>query len=458
MNKDTSLKGMIKGLMIDTVPSYANKIYYSLGFLSMTSFMVLIITGVVMVFEGATWWLTNPVGIYFRSIHLWATQAFVLFILLHLTIVFLSSGFRNRKLTWALGALMFFFVLTEAEFGFLLRGDFSSQWRSLQAADFYNGSGLGNYINTLNNRQVLGIHIVLIPLLIIILLFFHYLLVKTKGISTPKDDSVKYSIVKADHNILFLRGSVLVLLILVLALFFKSPYIMPETIQSIALQDPSLMAQTLISELNQTSDTATYMDTIDPYSYDTKTVYITSPYESYIKVTKSPDLLYIYDNESKSAQESNIKQAINYFNNSNLNTNPDFANPLITVISSLVVMGQSGLYQTQLNSNASLGSTYVTRFLSDTGVMDNKASNMDITTQQYGMVRDEGNSMPVGAWWLTPLGFLDNTLLASDINQDRDGAVILGLLLLFLIAVPYIPFINEIPEKLKINKFIWKTK
>ncbi|OYV28548.1 MAG: hypothetical protein B7Z82_02370, partial [Halothiobacillus sp. 20-54-6] len=127
----------LQNIMIKDVPSYGNKLFYSLGFLSMTSFLILIITGTVMALNGPTWWLTNSLGGYLRSVHLWATQAFVLFILLHLLVVFFTSGFKKpRRLTWVLGVLMLFVVLVETEFGYVLRGDYSSQWRSLQGADF----------------------------------------------------------------------------------------------------------------------------------------------------------------------------------------------------------------------------------------------------------------------------------------------------------------------------------
>ena len=64
--------------------------------------------------------------------------------------------------------------------------------------------------------------------------------------------------------------------------------------------------------------------------------------------------------------------------------------------------------------------------------------------------------MPLGAWWLTPIGFLDHTLLSNDSNQDRDGAEIIGLLMLLLIAYPYIPLLNRIPDYLKVYRLIWR--
>ena len=134
----------LKSLMIQDAPAYANKLYYSLGFLSAISFLMLIVTGVVMSFYGPNWWLTSSAGKYMRSIHMWSTQAFVLFIILHLLVVFFTAAFKKpRRLTWVIGVVMLLIVLAETEFGFVLRGDFSSQWRGLQGADFYNGSGIG---------------------------------------------------------------------------------------------------------------------------------------------------------------------------------------------------------------------------------------------------------------------------------------------------------------------------
>ena len=460
--EDKSFKGILQDIMLREVPSYANKFFYSLGFLSMTSFMILILSGFVLVFNGPTWWLTDPFGVYVRSVHLWATQAFIFFIFLHLLIVFLTSGFRlERRLTWVFGSLMLFAALFEAEFGYGLRGDFSTQWRTLQAADLFNGSGLGLFINNLNYSQIYGIHIVLIPLIILSLLFFHYLLIRVRGIAKPFKKGTQYKMVRANHEVLFLRGLVLVGAIVVLAYFFRSPLILPTTIKDVASQDPQLMAQTLFEEYNHTSDTATYLDSIDPYKFDTRKVYIDYPYLQYIKLTGGADMLGMFNSENISLQNKNIKEAENYFKNGGTpDTSVNFKNPLISVISSLILMGKSGLYEDALRGEVQggLNPTYVTRFISDTGVLEAKAERLKITTDQYGMLKEETGILPPGAWWLAPVGILDNTLLANDPNQDRDGAEILGFLLLLLIAFPYIPYLNKIPEKLSIDKFLWKSK
>ena len=172
-------------------------------------------------------------------------------------------------------------------------------------------------------------------------------------------------------------------------------------------------------------------------------------------------MLDYFKAESKQAQESNLKDAKDYFSNhGQINPLPDKQNPVISIVSSLVLMGQSGLYEATLRNEAYTGynPTYVLRFLADTGVLEDKATNLGITTSQYGMLREEKGSLPPGAWWLAPLGLLDNTILKNDDNQDRDGAGIIGIFILLFIAFPYIPFLNQLPDKLGVYKFIWKDK
>lgn len=458
--KSPGIIQLINGIMISQVPSYANKFFYSLGFLSLICFILLVITGAIMVFFGPDWWLTTSLGVFLRSIHVWSLQAFIVFIILHGLIVFFTSAYRPpRRLMWALGGMVFFLVLAEAEFGYALRNDFSSQWRTLQGADFYNGSGLGRFINNLNYAQIYGIHVVIIPVIILGLLFLHYGLVRMRGIATPYRKEIPYRMVKANHAILFIRGAVLTAVILSLAVIFPSPLIAPISIKQIANDDPSIMAGTLIGELEHSSDTATYSDNIDPYQYDTKTVYIDYPYVQYITTNQQVNLLANFSSEDKNTQVKNIKEAKDYFaNKGNITTDPGGSNPLIPVISSLVLMGQSGLYEASLlnESDVHFNPTYTLRFLSDTGVLEEQAGKLGITTEQMGMLREEKGILPPGAWWLAPIGIMNKTILINDENGDRDAAEILGVLMLIFIAFPYIPFVNKLPDKLGLYKFIWK--
>ena len=464
MSKEHPLIKTLNDTMIKEVPSYGNKFFYSLGFLTMISFVVLIISGVIMAFFGPSWWLTDGLGKYLRSVHLWATQAFVLFMILHLLVVFFTSGFKKpRRFTWVLGVLMLFVALAETEFGYALRGDFSSQWRGLQGADFYNGSGLGHVINPLNYKQIYGIHVVVVPLVIIGLLFLHYLLVRVLGIAKPYRKDVSVRTVPANHTKLFARGGVLIILILALALLLPSPYIKPTSIQSVAQQDPLLVSKTLVAEFDGSSDTATYLDNIDPYTYNIRRVYIDSPYEQFLRTQASKtDALKQFNAETPSVQTQQLKAASDYFGQDKPGTSKLPHSPVTTIVSSLTTMAQAGLYEPALADANSNGihadeSTYTNRFLADTGVLDDKATSLDITTDQYGMIREETGKTP-GAWWLSPIGLLNHTVLKNDDNGDRDAAIIFGSLLLTMLAFPFIPYVNQLPDKLKVYKLIWHEK
>ncbi len=447
---------VLNKLYILEVPQYGNRIFYSLGFLALICLATLAASGTIMVFFGPTWWLTTGWGVFLRSIHLWATEAFILIIILHGFVVFSTSGFKKpRRLTWVLGSLAFILVLAEAEFGYGIRDDFSSQYRMLQAADFFNGSYLGRFINTLNQGQIYGIHIIVIPLVIVTLVACHYLLVKTLGIAKPYQADVPYQMVPANHAKLYWRGGVLLALLLCLAFFFPSPLILPMQVSDVANESPTLMAQTLMQEFTHTSNTATYFDSIDPYTYDTRAVYITNPYEQYASTKGGNDTLAAFAATSTDAQQVYVDQATAYFTNDGT-LDQSNQNPLISVVSSLVVMAQSGLYQASLDAQASNNNqTYSLRLLSDTGVLDSEAQSLHITTNQWGMMHEEKGILPPGAWWLAPLGVLDHTILATDANGDRDSAEILGLLVLLLILFPFIPYVNRLPEKIGLAKKIW---
>jgi hypothetical protein len=359
---------------------------------------------------------------------------------------------------------MLLFVLAESEFGFVLRGDFSSQWRSLQGADFYNGSGLGHWLNTLNYKQIYGIHIVVIPLLIIGLLFLHYLLVRTLGIAKPYRKDVVAKTVPADHKLLFARGGGLILLVLVLAYLLPSPFLKPTTIKEIANSDPSLMATTLIKEFDGSSDTAVYKDNIAPYTFSTREVYIFNPYSQLLGLQSSntQNQVLLFQHESLVSQTQQLKAATSYFTNwdgkSSINSN----NSVINIVDSLIAMAKSGLYESTLSaSNDSSvqgdSTTYTLRFLSDSGVLEDRASALNLTTNQYGMLHEEAGRVP-GAWWLAPIGLLNHSVLANDSNGDRDASIIFGSLFLLLLAFPFIPFVNQLPDKLKVYKIIWRDK
>lgn len=449
-------------IYIHEMPSYGNKIFYSLGFLALTSLTILAVTGIAMAFMGPTWWLTNQWGVFCRSIHLWAVQAFFVILVCHVVVGFVTSAFKPpRRMIWVFGASMGCLALIQTEFGYGLRGDFSSQYRAVSGADFWNGAYLGYWLNPLDYMQSFALHVAIIPLIIFVLFIAHYILIHTYGVALPYAKDAPQTKIPADHRLLFIRGGVLALLIVLFAFLFPSPYVAPVRITDVAHEDPVLVMTTLLGEFAHTSDTATYVDSIDPYTFDTRQIYIVVPYEQALVNSHEADAWAAFQNESAAAQDVDIQQAEQYATSTDMSAFANTTNPVITMLATLMPMARSGLYESIIDQeNPNINSTYTLRFLNDMGVLDDKATTLNMNTAEWGMAKDETGSilkLPPGSWWFAPIGMINSSFdLLNNDNGDRDGAEILGLIMLIFILFPYIPYLNRLPEKLHLAWFIWK--
>ncbi len=458
-----ALKTLADKIYFHKLPSYGNKIFYALGFLALTSLTMLVATGILLAFKGQTWWLTSPWGIYVRSVHLWSVQAFIAILLLHILVVFFTSAFKPpRRMAWVFGATIFCLALIQTEFGYGLRGDFSSQFRAASGADFWNGAHLGYWLNPLNYLQAYSIHVFIIPFIIFSLFICHYLLVRTYGVALPYRKDIPRHIVPANHTVMYLRGAVLIACILLLAFFFHSPYVAPVRIADSAQSNPSLVATTLLQELDHTSDTATYFDSIDPYTFDTQQVFVITPYEQSLVNTRGANEWTIFQNEPADAQQTDLAAAYQYAaSTTDADAVASTTNPVIIMLATLMPMAKSGLYEALLDQeNPGSNETYTLRFLNDMNVLEDKASTLNMDTAQWGMMKDETGStqkLPPGSWWFAPLGFINSAFnLLSNPNGDRDAGEILGAIMLLFILFPYIPYLNRLPELLRLAPFIWK--
>lgn len=423
MASDGALATLEEKVYFHELPSYGNRIFYGLGFLTLTSLILLVLSGVALAFMGQAWWLAAPLGMYVRSVHAWSVQAFMALMLLHMLVGFLTSAFKPpRRVVWALGATIFCLALLQTEFGYGLRGDFSAQFRAASGADFWNGAYLGYLINPLSHLQEFAIHTALIPLAIFLLFTLHYLLERSYGLAKPYRTDVAYRMVPANHRVMYARGLVLVLAVLFLADIFPSPYQPATRIADLAQAQPARITDALAQEYDRSSDTASYLDSIDPYSFDTRQVFVSGPFEA---ITGLPP-----------AASS-------------------------TMIAALLPYAKSGLYESVVRAEDPAPDTYVLRFLADTGILEERAGTMGFGTDQGGMMKDESGrtwGLPPGSWWFAPLAGLNAAFhLPESDTGDRTAAEILGGLMLLLIAFPYIPYLNRIPEFLGLAPFIWGT-
>ena len=173
-------------LLPDRQPAYVASWTYVFGALTIGAFIVVLLSGAVLAVEGPAWWHKSNAGLFVNSVHLWATEFFFLFMVVHLWAKFLIAAWRGpRKATCITGVIAFAISIATAFTGYLSQQNFDSEWISTQAKDGINATGAGAFWNVLNFGQMLMWHIVLLPLIVAILIGLHVLLVRRHGVVPP---------------------------------------------------------------------------------------------------------------------------------------------------------------------------------------------------------------------------------------------------------------------------------
>ncbi len=173
-------------LLPDTQPVYVASWIYVFGVLTIAAFVVVCASGAVIALAGPAWWHTSGIGHFVNSLHLWGTELFFFFMVVHLWGKFFMAAWRGRRfLTWATGAVAFLTSIGTAFTGYLSQQNFDSQWIGTQAKDGLNASGVGAFFNVLNFGQMLMWHILLLPLIVTLLIAGHVLLVRRRGVCPP---------------------------------------------------------------------------------------------------------------------------------------------------------------------------------------------------------------------------------------------------------------------------------
>ena len=172
----------------DRQPTYVRSWTYVFGVATIAAFLFVLASGLALAVGGAAWWHTSRVGHFFNSMHLWSTELFFVFMVIHLWGKFFMAAWRGKRaLTWITGAVAFVGSIATAFTGYLSQTNFDSQWISTQAKDGLNSVGVGALFNVLNLGQMLLWHIVLLPLIVGVLVVLHVILVRRHGVVPPFD-------------------------------------------------------------------------------------------------------------------------------------------------------------------------------------------------------------------------------------------------------------------------------
>jgi quinol-cytochrome oxidoreductase complex cytochrome b subunit len=170
----------------DHLPAFVRSPAYFFGVISLSSLVLLILSGILLAAFGPQWWHDNAVGHFVNSLHFWCAELFFFSMLLHLWLAFYKGAWRHgRRLTWVSGMFAFLAAISTAFTSYLSMTNFSAQWIAAQGKDALNSVGIGAFFNLLNFGQIYGFHIVLLPLLLVLLIGIHLLQVRIRGIVRP---------------------------------------------------------------------------------------------------------------------------------------------------------------------------------------------------------------------------------------------------------------------------------
>lgn len=207
MNNDGPVKEFIRHLFPRVVLRRNLRIRYTfcLGGLAFTAFLVLLVTGGLLLFHyqpspdrafQSILYLESqvPGGWYLRNLHRLASNAFLILIFLHSLRVILTGAYRKpRELNWVIGFAILCLALFEGYTGYLLPMDQLALWATQTGMKLLASVPLGGLLKSFMVPDDIGqpmslvrfyiLHIALIPMAILGLSFLHfYRIRKDKGV------------------------------------------------------------------------------------------------------------------------------------------------------------------------------------------------------------------------------------------------------------------------------------
>ena len=167
-------------------PYYVGSWVYVFGVVTIAALIWIVASGVILAFMGPQWWHDSGLGHFVNSVHFWSVQLFFIFMVLHLWGQYFMAGWRNgRAATWAIGVVILAVSILTAFTGYLSQQNFDSQFIGVNAKDAMNAGGVGAFFNVLNFGQMYGLHIMLLPIGVTILVVMHIVMVRARGVVKP---------------------------------------------------------------------------------------------------------------------------------------------------------------------------------------------------------------------------------------------------------------------------------
>jgi hypothetical protein len=494
-------------LLPDSQPAYVASWAYVFGVGSLAALGVVIVSGFAVALGGPDWWHYNPVGHFFNSLHLWSVELFMALLVIHLWAKFWMAAWRGRRrLTWITGVVAFVASVVECFTGYLSQQNFDSQWISTSGKDAFNSVGVGAFFNVMNFGQMLMWHIVLIPIVLIAIVGAHVLLVRVRGVSHPIDAHAapargsgrlrRRAISAADaapwrgpnrRYDLLKEGTIASVVVLALTLglagLLSSPDVPPVTIGTWARLAPADFLATAASELNGTSETATYGP---PYNNQTANaqrllfapaniVGVRQPVNAAQDFVIGPQSTLAPTDPAIAAplaayKAASAAQQLKWTNAyAAAVTKVKFVGghpvvpaandgPVPALLASELILARSGALDTDLLSQQPFYGTNFTKpllFIEDGAYFVNKATAMGLTGSQWGVMNETG-SYPGQPWlWLYTMWY-QVPGWTNSANIDMIAIYMTGLATILLLLIPFIPGLRDIPRLIPVHRLIWR--
>ncbi|MGD0067594.1 MAG: cytochrome b N-terminal domain-containing protein, partial [Streptosporangiaceae bacterium] len=431
-------------------------------------------------------------------------ELFMALLVIHLWGKFWMAAWRGRRaLTWITGVVAFIASIVECFTGYLSQQNFDSQWISTSGKDAFDGVGVGAFFNLMNTGQMLMWHIVLIPIILIALIGAHVLLVRIRGVSHPlpvarprglaarraaraaeaapwRGPTRRYDILK--------EGSIAAVVVLILTVGLASLLSSPDTpsitVASWVQAAPADFLATAATELNGTSETATYGP---PYNtngtpqsilfapadifgvrqpINTAQTFVLSPLSRLAPTDPALAAALTTYNAASPAQQ--LKWSTNYgnavtkvtFGSSGVPVVPAANDgPVPVMLASELTLARSGAIDADLLAQQPFYGTDFTKpllFLEDGSYFGSQATAMGLTGTQWGVMNETG-SYPGQPWlWLYQLWYQLPGFRTSA-NADLIAIYLTGLGTVLLLAIPFIPGLRDIPRLIPVHRLIWRN-
>lgn len=244
--KDVLWERLGLGVLEYPVPKHTNTLAYSLGGLTLTAFVILVITGVLLAQfydpmpENAYESLENIMGTvylgwFLRGIHYWTAQIMMLTLVLHIVRVVITASYKKpREFTWYTGVILFGLTYLGLIFtGTVLKLDQEGVealqhnveiTETLGSIGFWFSPQFAQSVPL--QTRVFVAHISILPVFLVLVVIAHFFLVKIHKISPLpwKDSSAEGTAKFTDHlKLLGKYGITMLFVVSLLALLVSPP-------------------------------------------------------------------------------------------------------------------------------------------------------------------------------------------------------------------------------------------